>query len=398
MRTLTAALGAAFLAFSVAGAAAQGAFSDGINTKAEVDAATSMVNDWLDGKIESPYKVNYTGPKVKLRYTSHLPAVALPEKVVMRAFEQLARDTNNAFQVETYHAQSLHPHREGITSVRDGIADIASCFSIFDGASFNMMHAIALPGGLGSSPSASLIYTELWSKYFKKEYEDFGGVYTWRVLIPPIYQTIGKHGYEKLDDWKGSKVRISGRQQTAAMKLLGAAPSTIPAQEAYTALQRGIVDSVMLNDSIFRSFKLHEVSTIHSDTALFSVNLEYCMNKQWFDGLAPELKKAIYHFGQIVTQAVAQIGYERGVVYAREHFKEKGIKFVKPTDEERNTWLEIMSPVEKEWIEKTEAKGLPARELLADLKALRAKYDQMSYNDIFKHVLENPAKGIIEGF
>lgn len=398
MKLHSIALGAIFLALSVAGATAQQSFSETVTTKAAIDDATSMVNDWLDGKIESPYKTNYTGPKIKLRYASHLPAVAAPEKAVERAFEQLNRDTNNAFDVEMYHSQSLHPHREGFTSVRDGIADISSCFSIFDGASFNMMHVVTLPGGMGSSPSASLIYTELFPKYFKKEYEEFGDVYLWRALIPPIYQTIGKHGYEKLEDWDGSKVRISGRQQTAAMKLLGAAPSTIPAQEAYTALQRGIVDSVMLNDSIFRSFKLHEVSTKHSDTALFSVNLEYCMNKEWFQKLPPELQKAVYHFGQLVTQAVAQIGYERGVVYARELFKERGIEFLKPTDEERAKWLEIMSPVKDEWIEKTEAKGLPAKELLADIEKLRAKYDKMSYNDIFKHVLENPTKGIIEGF
>lgn len=384
------------MAFAFAAPVQAQNFSDKITTKAQIDKATSMVNDWLDGKVASPYKTKYTGPKITLRYGSHLPAVSGPEKVIARAMAQLNRDTNNAFDIKMFHSQSLHPHREGFTSVRDGIADISSCFSIFDGASFNMMHVVTLPDKFGSSPVATLVYTELFPKYFKKEYEKMG-VYMWRALIPPVYQTIGKHKYETLKDWKGSKVRISGRQQTAAMKLLGAAPSTIPAQQAYTALQRGIVDTVMLNDAIFRAFKLHEASTVHTDTALFSVNLEYCMNKEWFDKLPPELKKAVYHWGQLTTQAVAQVGYERGVVYAREMFKKRKIKFYTPKPEERKKWLDIMAPVTKAWIEKTEAKGLPAKQLMADIKKLRAKYEKMSYNDIFKQVLNSPVKGIVDG-
>lgn len=45
-----------------------------------------------------------------------------------------------------------------------------------------------------------------------------------------------------LDDLKGKRIRASGAQDARAIQYLGGSPQTIPANELYTALQRGVVD------------------------------------------------------------------------------------------------------------------------------------------------------------
>ncbi len=45
-----------------------------------------------------------------------------------------------------------------------------------------------------------------------------------------------------LDDIKGKRIRASGAQDARAIQYLGGSPQTIPANELYTALQRGVVD------------------------------------------------------------------------------------------------------------------------------------------------------------
>ncbi|MDE0214656.1 MAG: TRAP transporter substrate-binding protein DctP [Deltaproteobacteria bacterium] len=45
-----------------------------------------------------------------------------------------------------------------------------------------------------------------------------------------------------LDDLKGKRIRASGAQDARAIQHLGGSPQTIPANELYTALQRGVVD------------------------------------------------------------------------------------------------------------------------------------------------------------
>jgi TRAP-type transport system periplasmic protein len=47
------------------------------------------------------------------------------------------------------------------------------------------------------------------------------------------------------------------------------------------------------------------------------------------------------------------------------------------------------------WADKWEAKGMPAKALLADIKKLTAKYNDMSAEEIFKVIVEQPSKGRI---
>lgn len=398
MNRLLAGTTAAFFVWQAPVAVAQESFGSNITTPAQAAEATSLVEKWLNGEIPSKNKVTYDGPPIELRYASYLPKVSGVEVVTARALEVLKKESNGKIDVKTYYAQSLHPHREGFTAVRDGIADMSYCFSNFEGGSFNLVHAITLPGVLGGSAASTQVYTELWPKYFKNEYEKLG-VLILNPFVPPPYNTIGNHKYETLADWKGSKTKVSGPLQTEAMLLLNAVPNTsITAGESYTALQRGVIDSVQLNDAIFITFKLHEISKMHSDTSLFSINLEGCMSKAWFEKLPPDLQKIVYHWAQKRNHAIVQGFYERALRDARKQMADRGIKFHKPTEQERQKWLDIMQPVTDKWIKETEAKGLPAKQLVADIKKLSSKYERMSWNDIFQQTLDAPVPGLIDGF
>ena len=47
-------------------------------------------------------------------------------------------------------------------------------------------------------------------------------------------------------------------------------------------------------------------------------------------------------------------------------FKEKGGNVVTLSDAERNDWVNSMPNISKEWAEKLEGKGVPAKKILAD--------------------------------
>ena len=55
--------------------------------------------------------------------------------------------------------------------------------------------------------------------------------------------------------------------------------------------------------------------------------------------------------------------------------KAAGIQHHKLSDEQRAQWKEKTKVVEEEWLRSMEAKGLPAKQALADLKDLLKKYD-----------------------
>lgn len=370
-------------------------FGDTITTFDAAVAASSLAEQWLDGKLPNP-KVTYDGPPITYRYASYLPAVAGVEKLNKRALEQLERESNGKIKFKQFHSQALHPQREGFTAARDGVADYTACFMIYEPTSFNLMHGLTLPFVFDDASAATRTTVELYPKYFKKEYENLG-VNLGRQMITTPYNVLGNHKYETLADLKGSKIRAGGRMQSATLVALGAVPINVPSSEAYTSLQRGLVDGVAMNDPVFPIFKLHEVSKFHNDVSLFSVNLEYCMNPKFFDSLPGDLKDVYSGWAQKTNLMLAQLFYERQSRRVRQAvFVKKGIELVKPSDAERAKWVKLIAPVTTDWIAENEKAGRPAKQFLADLKATRDKYAKMSWNDQFQQVIDNPVKGIVD--
>ena len=64
--------------------------------------------------------------------------------------------------------------------------------------------------------------------------------------------------------------------------------------------------------------------------------------------------------------------------------------------EEIDRWKAAMKPVLDQWVDKYEAQGLPAGELLADIERLTKKYNSMDGDEIFKLIVEKPVPGIID--
>jgi TRAP-type C4-dicarboxylate transport system substrate-binding protein len=394
-RIATVGMSAAVVLMVGASTASAQKFGDTITTFEAAVEASSLAEKWLNGELPNP-KVTYDGPPITYRYASYLPAVAGVEKLNKRALEQLERESNGKIKFQQFHSQALHPQREGFTAARDGVADYTACFMIYEPTSFNMLHGLTLPFLFDDASAATMTDVELYPKYFKKEYENMG-VYLGRSMITTPYNVIGNDKYETLADLKGSKIRAGGRMQSEALKALGSVPINVPSSEAYTSLQRGLVDGVAMNDPVFPIFKLHEVSKYHNDVSLFSVNLEYCINPKFFDSLPDDLKDVYSNWSQKTTLMLAQLFYERQSRRVRQAvFVKSGIELVKPSAEERAKWKALVAPVTDNWVADNEKAGRPAKAFLAELQATRDKFAAMSWNDQFQQVLDKPVKGIID--
>jgi TRAP-type C4-dicarboxylate transport system substrate-binding protein len=372
-----------------------GAWGENITAYDKAVEASADAGAWLEGKTPVTTKVTYSGAPITFRYATYIPEVAGYEKVMRQALNQLERMSQNKIKIETYYAQSLHPQAEGFTAVRDGIADWSACFMIYEPTSFNLLHSLTLPFLFTDADAATRTYMELYPKYFKKEYENLG-VHLGRGTITPPYNMLGSDKYETLADFKGSKIRVAGRIQIDAIKRLGAVPVSIPSSEAYTSLQRGLVDTVSMNDPAFLIFKLQEISKFHNNVALFTVNLEYCSSPDWFEALPADLKKVFADWAQITNVAVTQAYYEREDRRAKDIFKKAGVTLVAPSAAERASWEKLVAGVTTDWVASNEKARRPAKQLLADIKSTLARHEKMSWNASFADIQANPVKGYID--
>ncbi|SUT94924.1 TRAP transporter substrate-binding protein [Actinobacillus lignieresii] len=160
-----------------------------------------------------------------------------------------------------------------------------------------------------------------------------------------------KHAVNKPEDIKGLKVRTNQNPMyIKAFSLLGGNPVPMPLSELYTALETRAVDAQEHPIGIFWSAKLYEVQkhlslTNHGYTPLIVV-----MNKAKFDGLTPELQKAVLDAAKEAGQFQRDLNVknEKDII---EKLRKAGVEVIEKVDNAPFK-AAIEAEVRKDFIEK----------------------------------------------
>ncbi len=389
-----------FLSVCIAGASVIGFAATGhaqnAESLAEARAATQVVSDWVNGRL-SDYKmpkITYSGAPITLRFSTHTPATASSARLVEKpAFALLEKLTNGKIKVEQHHGGTIHKAREGLVALRNGLTDMAFCFTSYTPTLFNLTHGMSLPGLFPTEAVATQVGQELASKYLVGEYKQHG-VYLgyMRATTPYIY--FSNDPIRKLEDIQHKKIRSSGGVHALVQKALGGVPTSVASPQIYTAMQRGVVDMISLTDAVIKIFNLQEVTKYRTYVNVTRLNFERCISKRWYDALPADLQAVMNRFVAPMAQAESQILYRLAGAQAREIFKKAGMEFISVSAEEEARWQKATSPLIEEFIAKNEAKGLPARQFVDDMKALSKKYAGSSANELTQRAIDNPASAI----
>ncbi|MDY6792361.1 MAG: TRAP transporter substrate-binding protein DctP [Thermodesulfobacteriota bacterium] len=134
--------------------------------------------------------------------------------------------------------------------------------------------------------------------------------------------------YAKLDDFKGSKIRMGGKLQSEALVELGAIPVSITGEEVYQALEKKMIDGAEFNLP-YMDWQLgyQYVTTEQSAPAWQqpSTVMGVCINKKAWEKLPKDLQAVIKYSAQAtVTWCIAHSSMESGK--AQEQFLKRGVR------------------------------------------------------------------------
>jgi TRAP-type C4-dicarboxylate transport system substrate-binding protein len=258
-----------------------------------------------------------------------------------------------------------------------------------------MLMGLALPFAFPDAPVSEIVGEELAPKYFKKEYEKLG-VYLAGIQVTKPFHLLSKKPIRKLEELKGMKVRSTGGIMADIVQALGAVPVMLPASEYYTGFQRGVFDAILSHDTGFVVFRVNEIGKYVTELNITQGNTEFALNKKFFDQLPPDLKLVFYNWLRKYNQAYEQIYYEKDAVAARAKMAKDGIQTIILPPGEMARWKATVEPVWDKFVKENEAMGLPAKQLVQDIRTLSQKYSAMSWNDLMKKSIENPVRGIID--
>ena len=372
--------------------AATEAGAETLPTMEEVLAQTAVARNWIDGKLDNYHMppVTYTGEPIVLHFTSHIPTTsATVKKVDTPGFALLEKLTQGKIKVEMRHGATVHKVSEGFSALRSGLSDFTNCFTTYDPKSFNLPHAMSLPGMFDTAEIATYVGQELAPKYYISEFKKHG-VDLGYMRATTEYVYFSKEPINRLEDLQGKKIRSSGGTHAAVQAALGGVPTSVPSPQVYTSLQRGVIDVVSLTDAIVGVFKIHELAKYRTFINLSRVNLEKCMRPAWFEALPADLRTIVSRFMPVMAMAESQITYRVAGALSIDKFKAAGMTFNDVPQEEQKRWRAKVQPIIDEYVADMEAKGLPVRDLLADIERLNKQYSGKSANELTMLAIEAP--------
>ncbi|WP_137702112.1 C4-dicarboxylate TRAP transporter substrate-binding protein [Marimonas lutisalis] len=180
----------------------------------------------------------------------------------------------------------------------------------------------------------------------------------------PQYNLVGTGDpRDTLDKMNGMRVRATGGIGEA-FKSVGGVPTSVPAPEAYQAMESGVVDTVAFAQHAHLSFgTINQATWWTANLNPGTVNCPVVVNIDAYESLSDEHRKAL---DESIDESITHYLDNYGKLLARwdEVLEEKNVQKVMVSDEELAKFREVAAgPIRDAWIKDMTAQGLPAQEL-----------------------------------
>ncbi|MCL4441843.1 MAG: TRAP transporter substrate-binding protein, partial [Firmicutes bacterium] len=313
---------------------------------------------------------------VELKLAHFFPATHPAEVQLIKPWAKAVEEaTGGKVKITSYPGETLLKADGIYDGVVGGIADIGlSCFSYTRGR-FPVLEAFELPGvTYNNSKVASKVAWEGIKQINPKEVQDTKLMMVFSTGPGDLFTRVPVQG---LKDLQGLEIRATGLS-AKTLKALGANPVAMPQSEAYEALSKGVVKGNLSPVEVLQGWKHAEVTQYLTRTPfLYNTLFFITMSLDKWNSLNPDVQKAIEEVNKKYFEEVA-IGLwdkqnESALKWAVE---QKGMKVIKLPEGEDGKWIQLVKPIQDEFVTKNSEKGLPGQQALDTVKALAEKYNK----------------------
>jgi C4-dicarboxylate-binding protein DctP len=285
---------------------------------------------------------------------SHVVTPDTPKGKAAERFKQLAEErTKGKVKVEVYPNSQLYKDKEEVEALQLGSVQMlapslakfgplgAREFEAFDLPylfdSYEQLHKVT-QGPIGSGllkrlDAKGIIGLAYWDNGFK--------------------EMTSNRAIRKVEDCKGLKLRIqSSKVLDAQMRTLGAIPQVMAFSEVYQALQTGVVDGAENTYSNIYTQKMHEVQKYLTVSDHGYVGYAVIVNKKFWEGLPPDIRKTLEGAMQEATQYGNHIAKQENDEALEAIRKSGKTQIIMLTAQEKLAWKKTLLPVHTQMADK----------------------------------------------
>jgi len=243
--------------------------------------------------------------------------------------------TGGAVTVEYYPADQLTSgnQKDGIQALMDGTTDLSMHSNLIYSGFDPRFNVVSLPFLFSSTDDADAKLDGAGGEALKGVLEEYGlhcmGIGENGFRHP----TNSKHAIATVADMKGLKMRVAGSDLlNREYELWGADYANANWSEVFTALQTGTYDGQENPLPTADAASIQEVQKYVTYWTGCYDCLFFCMNKELYDSLSPELQKIVDDCGQQAVTYQRQINREQDQTIL-EKWKSAGVTVTELTDE-----------------------------------------------------------------
>jgi TRAP-type C4-dicarboxylate transport system substrate-binding protein len=285
------------------------------------------------------------------------------------------KESNGTLEIKIAYGAALGPERQAPESIKSGGYEGALMCAGYYPNKFPLLTAMELPflppRDIGANEKVNSAILEH-PAIVKEMAERWNVKYFAPIFLPP-FEFMGNKRIASVADMKGVKMRISGLNAKALQKF-GAVPTMVTAPEAYTALERGTIDSFGFPYAYtFGAYKIYEVSKFVTEgMAMGGFMCFQGVSIKAYDKLPESLKAKMDEADKVAGEALLK-AYSDADKKWIPIFKEK-LEVTPFPAAERAKLAAGAGEIWEGWVKEQEAAGRPGREILNFVKAESAKY------------------------
>lgn len=211
--------------------------------------------------------------------------------------DSIARDSGNRLSCQIFPSMQLGGSPAQLfDQARDGVADVVWTLAGYTAGRFPRTEVFELPFMMTEAGATSRAAWDFAQQHAREEFKDVkllavhvhgpGNVFTRRKAI------------ERLEDFKGMKLRAPTRLTNRMLALLGASPVGMPVPQVPEALGKGVIDGAVIPYEVAPGLRIQELTRFVAEPdrsleALYTAVFLLPMNRARYDSLPPELKAVI---------------------------------------------------------------------------------------------------------
>ncbi|WP_158232564.1 TRAP transporter substrate-binding protein [Sporosarcina sp. P13] len=286
--------------------------------------------------------------------------------------ESVEEKTDGRVKVNVYHGGTLGDSKSVLQDVKGGVYEVATMLVpyFYDTEMFPFTIG-NLPFAFPDSKSATTVLGKYADMYGDEAFKDI--VYM-GMAATDAYEMFSVKPIKGMEDFKGKKVRIPSKGEASMIKAWGGVPVSMPTEEIYESLQKGVIDAAIYTTSGSISYKLFEVAPNLTKMGVTTTPLIAIMNKGFYEKLPEDIKQIFDdelspQLANLVTESYTSL-LDSSYKKYEEEVQGKG-EIITLTADETNKLRAAAKSRWDEWTEEATKKGYPAEEMMEDFKQLR---------------------------